>query len=146
MVGRKRSFSPIRTKYPGVYYILGTDPLGNPERIFYVSYRRDGKQHFEKAGREYTDKMTAAKAAAKRADKMRGKELPNREQREAARAEKATEAGRWTFDLLWAEWLKANPYKKGRATDNSRYWTHLQPLFGDKEPKKVTRFDVDRLR
>jgi integrase len=154
MERRKRSFSPIRTKYPGCYFILGTGPDGNPRRIIYVSYRVGGKQHFEKIGVEghlyEKRKLTLAVANQVRSDRMSGKEPPNREKRAAERAEKVAEAQaeaqRWTFDLLWAEWLKANPHKKGRATDNSRYLTHLQPLFGDKEPKEVTPFEVDRLR
>ncbi len=151
MIERKRSFSPIRTKYPGVYFILGTGPDGSPRRIIYVSYRRGGKQTFEKIGIEghiYKEqKLTPAVANQVRSDRMSGKELSNRERREVERAEKVEKAAtRWTFDLLWAEWMKANPHKKGRANDNSRYRTHLQPLFGDKEPKEVTPFEVDRLR
>jgi hypothetical protein len=88
--------------------------------------------------------MTPAKARAIREDRMRGIALPNREQRAAERAEVQTEAERWTFDRLWAEWMKANPHKKGRANDDSRYRTHLHPLFGDKEPREVTPFEVDR--
>lgn len=146
MVERKRSFSPIRTKYPGVYTIPGTDPLGNPEEIFYISFRRNGKQHFEKAGRGFADKMTAADANAIRADKIRGMELPNKDRREADRAEVKAEAERWTFDALWAEWKKVNADKKGIVNDNSRYQAHLHPLFGHKEPREVTPFEVDRLR
>jgi integrase len=150
MVGRKRSFSPIRTKYPGVYYIVGTDPKGDPCRILYVSYRRDGKQHFDKIGVEghLRDgrKLTPAIASDVRMDKISGKELPNRERRELERAEKAAEASRWTFDKLWAEWKKVNAHKSGAVNDDSRYKAHLQPLFGDKEPREVLPLEVDRLR
>ena len=151
MVERKRSFSPIRTKYPGVYVILGTDPLGDPQRIFYVSYRRAGSQHFEKIGREGDrtedgKKITEAVAAGIRSDKIKGRILPNRERRAAERAEKVAERERWTFDTLWAEWKKVNADKKSIVTDNNRYMVHLHPLFGGKEPREVTPFEVDRLR
>jgi hypothetical protein len=54
-----------KTKYPGVYAIQGTDPVsGNPEKIFYIVYRNDGKQIEEKAGGESKDATTAARAAA----------------------------------------------------------------------------------
>ncbi len=52
---------PTRTKHVGVYYILGTDPLGKPRRTFYIQYYRDGKRHFEKAGHESRE-LTAAVA------------------------------------------------------------------------------------
>jgi integrase len=151
MVERKRSFSPIRTKYPGVYVIFGTDPLGDPQRIFYVSYRRAGKQHFEKIGREGDrtedgKKITEAVAAGIRSDKIKGRVLPNRDRRAAERAEKIAEAERWTFDLLWSEWKKTNADKKSIVKDNNRYKAHLHSPFGNKEPREVTPFEVDRLR
>ena len=39
-----------------------------------------------------------------------------------------------------------NADKKGIVNDNNRYMAHLHPLFGDKEPREVTPFEVDRLR
>ena len=134
-----------------MYVILGTDPLGDPQRIFYVSYRRNGKQHFEKIGREGDTtedgkKIPEAVANGIRSDKIKGRILPNRERRAAERAEKVAEAERWTFDKLWAEWKKGNTDKKGIVNDNNRYMAHLHPLFGDKEPREVTSFEVDRLR
>jgi len=98
----KSRFQPTRTKIPGVYYIVGTAvATGKPERIYYVSYYRDGKRHFEKAGRQYQDAKTPSRAATIRADRIRGKELPNRERREAARAATEAETGRWTIGRLW---------------------------------------------
>lgn len=135
--------------YKGVFFILGTSPVtGESERIFYIRYRDPaGKLVEEKAGRAgKPDKMTAAKARAIREDRMRGLEPTNRGQREAKRIEKVSETERWTFDLLWAEWKKVNADKKGRVNDDNRYRTHLHPLFGDKEPREVTPFEVDRLR
>jgi integrase len=136
-------------KLNGVFTILGTDPAtGEPEHIYYIRYRTpDGKMVEEKAGRSSKpDSMTPAKARAIREDRMRGIALPNREQRAAERAEVLTEAERWTFDRLWAEWKKMNADKKGIVNDNSRYQAHLHPLFGHKEPREVTPFEVDRLR
>ena len=50
----------VKTKYPGVYYIEG-EAVGRTgkERIYYIFYRKDGKQVEEKAGRQYQDDMTA---------------------------------------------------------------------------------------
>jgi integrase len=135
--------------YKGVFFILGTSPVtGEAERIFYIRYRTpDGKMVEEKAGRAgKPDSMTPAKARAIREDRMRGKELPNVARREAERSEAQSEAERWTFDGLWEEWKKVNADKRSRVVDDNRYRTHLQPLFGDKEPREVLPLEVDRLR
>ena len=63
----------IKTKYPGVYYIEANGARGK-EKIFYIFYRREGKQIEEKAGGQYADDMTEAKAAGIRADRIRGKD------------------------------------------------------------------------
>ncbi len=74
----------IKTKYPGVYYI----PKGN-EKVFYIYYRSNGKQIEEKAGRQFADDMTAAKAAGIRAERSKGKEPSNNARREKIKAAKA---------------------------------------------------------
>jgi len=51
-----------KTKYAGVYYIEGKGASG-PEKIYYIIYRRNGKLIEEKAGRQYQDDMTPARAA-----------------------------------------------------------------------------------
>ena len=72
-----------KTKYPGIYFIDGISNLeGKSEKIFYLLYRKDGKLIEEKAGRQYQDCMTAAKAAKLRSLKMAGQKLSNREKRE----------------------------------------------------------------
>ncbi len=41
-----------KTDNRGVYYIVGKRVVnGKPERIYYIVYRKDGKQIEEKAGR-----------------------------------------------------------------------------------------------
>lgn len=137
------------TDYPGVYFIEVMRPgKKDPLRCYYIKYRTpDGRAVEEKAGwADKRDKMTAAKASAMRGKRVTGSEPPNEARREAIRAAKAAEAGKWTFDRLWKEWKTVNATKKGIVNDNNRYRTHLQPLFGNKEPKEVTPFEVDRLR
>jgi len=54
-----------KTKYPGVYYIQGKSVGTNKtEKIYYIVYRKKGKQIDEKAGRQYQDDMTPARAAS----------------------------------------------------------------------------------
>ena len=144
----------IKTKYPGVYYVMGTSTIdGKPEKIFYVVYRKDGKLIEEKAGRQHEEDMTPARAAGRRADRIKGHELPNKERREAERARKEAEkakqdaeANRWTINRLWNEYKIQHPALKGLRTDQNRFDNHIKPLFGEKEPKDLIPLDVDRLR
>jgi integrase len=131
----------IKTKYPGVYYIVI-----DKEKIFYVYYRRNGKQIEEKAGRQFADDMTAAKAAGIRAERSKGKELSNTARREQAKAAKLAEAGKMTLSRLWDEYKKSKPKSKSISTDKTNFEKHLKPDFGNKEPHKIIRLDTDRLR
>lgn len=144
---KENKHPPSKTKFPGVKFIMGTSPAtGKPERIFYISYYRNGKRHFEKAGRQVQDAMTPARAAGIRADRMRGKELPNRERREAEKAAKDAEAGRWTIEKLWTEYVKQRRGGKADYTDKANYRKHLAGPFGGMEPSEILPLDVDRLR
>ena len=60
---KRNPFSPVRTKHPGVYYLLGTDPIEKPRRTFYIQYYRGGKRHFEEVGHEGEIVGREAKAA-----------------------------------------------------------------------------------
>ena len=145
-----KAFTRYRLKgYKGVFFILGTSPVtGEAERIFYIRYRTpDGKMVEEKVGRpSRPDSMTPSKARGIREDRLRGKALTNRKQRETEQTEKTVEATRWTFDRLWETYREANAGKGGLVNDENRYKNHLQTPFGDREPRDVLPLDVDRLR
>ncbi len=131
----------IKTKYPGVYCIV----KGN-EKVFYIYYRRNGKQIEEKAGRQYADDMTAARAAGIRADRSKGKELSNNARREKIKVAKLAETGKMTLERLWEEYKSSKPDSKSINTDRGNFENHLKPDFGDREPHEIIRLDVDRLR
>jgi len=136
----------IKTKYPGVYYIESTTgQTGKPERDYYIFYRRDGRQTEEKAGRQFQDGMTAARAATMRAERIRRKQLSNQERRRAEKEATETEAARWTIDRLWQEY-KTKRSIKGIAQDKSRYENYIKPTLGEKEPASIVPLDVDRIR
>jgi integrase len=137
----------IKTNYPGVFYIQGTSPAtGKPEKIFYIRYRKAGKMIEEKAGRQFQDDMTPARAARIRAERMEGKRPTRQEQREQKKKKQEAELNRWNFNRLWEEYKSRNPELKGMVTDENRYVKHIGPMFGGKEPQDLTPFEVDRLR
>jgi integrase len=135
----------IKTKYPGVTFIDSVGASG-PERVFYIRYRREGKVIEEKAGRQYADDMSEAKANAIRSDRIRGKELSNEQRREAKKAAKVEEAGKWTLTKLWDEYEKNKPESKTLKVDKGRFEKHIKPSLGGKEPHEIIRLDSDRLR
>jgi len=136
-----------KTKYPGVYYVIGTAvATGKPEKIYYIRYRKDGKAIEEKAGRQYQDDMTPARAAQHRAKRIEGKEPTNDEKREALKAAKKAQKSKWTIDRLWEEYKVTLTNEKAKYIDIGRYEKYLKELFKSKEPHELILLDVDRLR
>jgi integrase len=135
------SMKRTKTNYPGVFYIQGTSPAtGKPEKIFYIRYRKAGKMIEEKAGRQFQDDMTPARAARIRAERISGKS-PSREE-----ARKAAAEIKWTIDRLWQEYVTDKPDTKGWQTDRYRYQKFLQSTLGRKEPKVIAPIDIHRQR
>lgn len=130
-----------KTKYPGVYFITGRGGNGKPEKIYYIMYRHDGKLIEEKAGRQYQNDMTPARAAGIRTQRIEGKQKSNKDRRKKATEEKQ----RWTIERLWDEYRAQLP-GGGSKSDRSRWALHLQAKFGNKEPKDLVKLDTDRLR
>lgn len=138
MASRQRHW----TDYPGVFYVeVPRKGAGGVEKVFYVMYRRDGKQIEEKAGHQYKDDMTAARASRLRGERMEGAQT-NEERREAKRAE----ASKPTIDRLWAVYSEATAEKATHRDDGYRHAKYIGPAFGDKTPDKLTSEDLDTLR
>jgi integrase len=131
-----KKYPRAKTNYPGVYYIMGKALDNRPEKIFYISYYRDGRRVEEKAGRQYRDAMTAARANQIRTRRIEGA-MSNQERREA------TQKQAWTIDRLWQEYSASRTLND---TDKSRYHKHLALPLGKKEPAALAPLDVDRVR
>lgn len=137
----------IKTNYPGVYYRESVRATGKgKEKVFYILYKRDGKLHEEKAGRQHQDNMTAAKAATIRGELIEGKRLSRKEIRSQFKAAKQAENDRWTIDKLWAVYQNSRSQGPSLIADQGRYNKHIKKVFGDKEPKEIAPLEVDRLR
>lgn len=133
----------FRTNYPGVRYIIGTARGSNKsEKIFYIQYYRDGKRIEEKAGRQFQDGMTAAKAARTRVERIEGKQLTNKARREF----KITEKNVWTILRIWEEYKANHALTKGLMSDRSRFSLYINPSLGNKQLKDLAPLDMDRLR
>ncbi len=128
-----------KTNYPGVFY-REAERLGGKglEKVFYIVFKKDGKVMEEKAGRQFADDMTPARAAGIRAERIEGKRQSRKEIRKAAAETK------WTIGRLWQEY-SANAPKNWHA-DRGRFKNHIQAVLGDKEPADISQMDVHRLR
>ncbi len=137
----------IKTEKPGVFYRI-SDRVGGPgtEKVYYVVFKKNGKPCEAKAGRQYADAMTPAKAALYRAALIEGREQTPQEKRAAQQAQKEAEKGRYTIGRLWDEYSKSRPEGRALTTDKNRYENHLKKDFAQKEPKDIIKLDVDRLR
>lgn len=135
-----------KTKYPGVYYRIKTNPTLGEERIFYIRYYDpDRKRHLEAVGSSLKG-MTEAKANMIRTERVKGKELPNRDRRKIENEKREKEDNRWTVSKLWAEYKKNKVGYKGLNKEKGRFNLHIKPTFGDTEPEDIIALDVDRLR
>jgi len=134
------------TNYPGVYYVIGKGSDGKPERIYYIRYVREGKKIEERAGRQFQDDMSPAKANNLRTDRVRGKVLSNAKKREQEQIKRAAEAQRYTINKLWKEYRLNRTPGKGLDIDTNRYENYIKEPFGEKEPQDLVKLDVDRIR
>ncbi|MBN1548490.1 MAG: site-specific integrase [Syntrophaceae bacterium] len=135
-----------KTDYAGVYFIWGTHRVTHkPEKIFYITYRKNGKVVDEKVGRASED-MTPARASNRRALRMAGKEATNAEKRAAEKAAKEAEAGRWTIAKLWDLYCENSPGNKTLKNEKNKFDLYLKDGIGKKEPGELVPLDGDRLR
>ena len=135
-----------KTNYAGVYFILGTHRVSRkPEKIYYITYRKNGKAIDEKIGRASED-MTPARASNRRALRMAGKEPTNAEKRAAEKNAKEAAAGRWTIAKLWDLYCDTYPENKALKNEQNKFNLHLRGVLGKKEPTDLFPLDVDRLR
>ena len=105
-------------RYTDVHFIFGKSTSGSKEKIFYIRYRKDGKEIKEKAGRQYKDSMTARRASLLRAMRINGSELTNTQRRSKNKELKAKQV--WTFDLLWTHLPASERKRRKRKTRYSK--------------------------
>ena len=87
----------FKTNHVGVFYINSNRIVGGKrEKIYYICYRKNGRLIEEKAGRQFEDAMTPARANYLRSQRIEGKQETNKERREAGR-----KSNRWTIERLW---------------------------------------------
>jgi integrase len=135
----------IKTKYPGVYY-YEAQRRGRPgvERIYYIVFKKDGRVYEEPAGRQYEDKMTLARAARIRSERIEGLRAAPREIRAERQAQKRKTT--WTVEKLFEEYKRQRPDLKSFGPDENRFEKHIKPAFGKKRPEEIDPLSVERFK
>ena len=128
------------TRYPGVYWRFDA---ADAEKTYYIRYRlggRGSKEIEEPVGKSSAG-MTEAKASVIRADRMRGKEVTNKERRHNQLSQNTE-----TFSLrgAWEAYSEVNSHKSLYKTDRCllKYFPHLL----DKAVRDISTTDIDALR
>ena len=135
----------IKTNYPGIFFREGQRLGGRgTEKVYYIVFKdKQGKVIEEKAGRQYRDDMTPARASTIRSERIDGKRLSRKETREQQKTGQETA---WTVDKIWETYKAQKEYNKGAKVDNYRYEKHVKPLFGVKEPSALEQQEIDKFR
>jgi len=138
----------FKTEYRGVFYRKGERIGGRGiEKIFYIVFKKDGKLHEEKIGRQYVDDMTAAKASRIRSDRIEGRRMSRKEIRVEERAKKEEAMKNvWNLSALWDEYEAQRADCRGRQNDKGLFLKYLKPQLGEKQPHEIIKIDVDRVR
>ncbi|MFW5500048.1 MULTISPECIES: tyrosine-type recombinase/integrase [unclassified Maridesulfovibrio] len=132
-----------KTTYKGVFYIDSKNQVtGVKEKIYYIRYYKDGKSIEEKAGRQYQDQMTPAKANRLRVLRIEGKIDSNNERRKKVQAER----NRMTVGRIWEAFYDAKQENKSIRDDRNRWRNYLLKDFGKRVPEEVVTTDIDKLR
>ena len=129
------------TKYPGVFYRI-VERLGGvgDEKVFYVSYKKDGKKIETKVGRQYVDDMTPARANQLRNDFIEGRELTRAQKRQVEKQIPLS------LTDIWMNYQSVKSTNKSIKNDVNRFQNHLQASFGNKQIQDITPQDIDRFK
>jgi integrase len=127
-----------KTRYPGVYERPGKNKHHADDICYDISYKRDGKKVWEKAGwasEGYSAKL-AEQIRAERIRSMRhGLELPQDKPKTLFK------------DAVkkYLEWAKTNKAKEGRD-DRYLYDKHLKKRFGNTRMDQISSFDLEKMK
>ena len=136
-----------KTPYPGIFFREARRIGGKgTEKVYYIVFKKDGKVHEEKVGRQFSDDMSPARAARIRSERIEGKRLSRKELRIRKESEQKIHQNKWTIERLWAEYKTQRFNNKSLKVDEGRYNKYLREKFGQNEPKDIIQLDIDRLR
>ena len=137
----------FKTDYPGVFFTLSkrAGKGKKQEKVYYIVYRRNGKLVNEKAGKQFQNDMTPARASELRTRRIEGRELSNTGRRSAERELKEQEHP-WTIGRLWEAYFENKKNEISLTNDTVRFNKYLKDHFERKQPHEIASLDIDRLK
>ncbi len=146
-MGKAKYYKRGKTKYPGVYYreVECLSRPGQKERVYIVSFRRDGKITECKVGYAYRDNMTPAKAAQVRAEYIEGKRKTPAEIKAEEKARIEAEDSKVTMNKLWDHLVKEKGHLPSFNSDDGRWRLYIKPDLADMDPADITRNHVKQI-
>jgi integrase len=128
----------------GIYYYDTNDTLGKPDKIYYITYKKDGRKKWSKIGRK-SEGFTKSKVRNERSFIVTGKKLPPLEEKRQKQKLKSQNQ-KWTLLKLWKYYVTNNDSHKGLSKEKGRFENHIQPEFGQREPSKIKSIEVDSFK
>lgn len=127
------------TQFLGVYQRQAERVIGQPDVVFDISYKKNGKKIWEKVGwksQGYSAELARQVRNERIITIQHGDELP--QEKKAA----------ITFDKLAEKYLKWSSENKSRdgIDDKSRYENHLKHRFGNKRLDEISIFDLEKTK
>ncbi len=128
----------------GIYYYQTTDSAGRPDKIYHITFKKDGKKIWRKIGRK-SEGYTKVKVRNERAFIVSGLKLaPLDEKRKKQKDEKNTK--KWTFIQLWDYYCNNHDSYKGVLKEKGRFENYIRPVFGQREPRNLKATEVDSFK
>lgn len=127
----------------GIYFINTKDTLGKPDKIYYVTYKKDGKKKWVKIGRK-TEGLTKAKVRNERAFLVSGQKLPPSEEKKLKAKKKL--ASKSTLNKTWNYYVSNHEGYKGYLKEKARFEKYIKPEFGQREPHTIKVTEVDSFK
>lgn len=142
-------------EYTGIYYRLAKRIAKKArrtdnefmEKVYYVVFRKDGKIHEEKVGRQYADQMTPSRANRIRSELIEGRRPTRQEKRLAENVQKKTRL--LTINDLWEYyWEQKQKISTAARLDKSEYYNYKNYLtpFAKCLPSEIRTAEINELR
>ncbi len=137
-----------KTQYPGVFYhVMPRTGHKEDEKVYYIRFKRDGKQYEERVGGQHSNDMTPQRANNIRAERIEGKRESRLERQKRETEAREAEHNAWTVAKIWEYYKEIRgEWNKSLATDGYRYESYIASSFGKEQPKAIKPVDVDRWR
>ena len=152
----KNTLERHATKYKGVTWRWALKPGAKDEyeENFYIEYKIKGQRFEEKVGvrgKKFEIGNQLRVVNERNANYLRlkilnGEILPKRIRKESEQKAWQQEQNKMILDRLWEMYVESKGDYSSYADDRSRYDLYLRKGFGDKEPREISAWNIEKLK